>query len=63
MQSIIQPKLQKLISFLKSQVDQPLIVRNIFKALFTDIFTAFAFSEMEDIYFLERLRTGPNTMK
>jgi hypothetical protein len=63
MQSIIQPKLQKLISFLKSQADQPLIVRNIFRALFTDVFTAFAFSEMEGTHFLERLRTGPNTMK
>jgi hypothetical protein len=64
LQSIFQTRLQKLVSFLESQADgQPLIVRNLFRVLGADIFTAFTFSETEGTHFLDRLRTGPNTMK
>jgi hypothetical protein len=63
-QSIIQHTLRKLVIYLQSQTDgQPVIVRNVFRALITDVFTAFAFSEMEGTIFLDKLRTGPNTMK
>ena len=42
---------------------RPLVVRNLFRALQADIFTAFAFSEQEGTTFLDDLRVGPNTME
>ncbi|KAG7004303.1 cell division control protein 45 [Physcia stellaris] len=42
---------------------RPLVVRNLFRALQADIFTAFAFSEQEGTTFLDDLKVGPNTME
>ena len=39
----------------------PLVVRNLFRALQADIFTAFIFSEEEGTTFLDNLKVGPNT--
>lgn len=41
----------------------PLVVRNLFRALQADIFTAFVFSEEEGTTFLDNLKVGPNTME
>ena len=71
-QSIIKTRIAKLIRFIDAQISTenssfgktgPLVVRNIFRALQSDIFTAFAFSEQSGTVFLERLRSGANTME
>ena len=41
----------------------PLVVRNIFRALQADIFTAFAFADGEGTEFLDHLKEGPNTLE
>ena len=71
-QSIIKTRTARLLRFIEGQISTesssfgktgPLVVRNIFRALQSDIFTAFAFSEKSGTAFLERLRSGANTME
>ena len=72
MQYIIKTRTGTLLRFIDEQVSTedasfgksgPLVVRNMFRALQADIFTAFAFSEADGTTFLERLRSGANTME
>ena len=72
MQNIIKSRTVTLRRFVDEQVSNenssfgksgPLVVRNMFRALQADIFTAFAFSEKDGTSFLERLRSGANTME
>ena len=71
-QSIIKTRTVKLLRFVEGQVSVenssfgktgPFVVRNLFRALQSDIFTAFAFSEKSGTAFLDRLRSGANTME
>ena len=71
-QSLIKERTSKLLHYLDQQMSPahadtgtsgPIVVRNVFRALQADVFTAFAFSESEGTTFLDNLRTGPNTME
>lgn len=68
-QNIIKTRTTTLLRFIAGQISNeigvsgPLVVRNVFRALQADIFTAFAFSEKEGTSFLDRLRSGANTME
>lgn len=71
-QAIIEARVAKLLTFIHNQSGNgealasstgPLVVRNLFRALQADIFTAFAFSEQEGTTFLDNLKAGPNTME
>ena len=70
-QNIIKSRTARIIKFFGQQTSAgassgrsgPIIVRNVFRALQADIFTAFAFSETEGTNFLENLKTGPNTQE
>ena len=41
----------------------PVVVRNVYRALQADLFTAFAFAEGEGTHFLDHLGEGPNTVE
>lgn len=71
-QNIIKTRTATLLRFIEKQISNgnssfgksgPLVVRNMFRALQADIFTAFAFSEIDGTSFLDRLRSGANTME
>lgn len=71
-QNIIKSRTAKILNFIGQQTSTnasslgksgPIIVRNVFRALQADIFTAFAFSEADGTNFLENLETGPNTQE
>ena len=71
-QAIIEARVAKLLNFIHRQSGNgealasstgPLVVRNLFRAVQADIFTAFAFSEQEGTTFLDNLKAGPNTME
>ena len=71
-QRLIRAHTAKVISFLNKQASEvsidhaitgPIIVRNVFRALQSDIFTAFAFSEEHGTRYLENLKQGPNTLE
>ena len=69
-QHILKSRTAKLAHFLSNQTTTSrtgrsghLIPRNFIRALESDIFTAFAFSEAEGTNFLNALRPGANTMK
>lgn len=71
-QALFKARVAKLLNFLHHQSGNgetlpgstgPLVVRNLFRALQADIFTAFAFSEQEGTTFLDNLKVGPNTME
>ena len=69
-QHVFKTRTQKLIQFLSSQTTAiptgrsgHLIPRNIFRALGTDIFTSFAFSDAEGTGYLDELRAGANSMQ
>lgn len=71
-QNIIKSRTAKVLKFIGQQTSTnasslgksgPVIVRNVFRALQADIFTAFAFSETDGTKFLENLKTGPNTLE
>ena len=69
-QRTIKTRTIKLIRFLSNQTSANpsgtfgyLIPRNIFRALGTDIFTAFAFSDAEGTRYIDELRAGANTME
>lgn len=69
-QHILRTRTAKLIQFLSNQSSVSpvgksghLIPRNFIRALETDVFTAFAFSDAESTRFLNKLRAGANTMK
>lgn len=71
-QNIIKSRTVKILKFIGQQTSTnasslgksgPIIVRNVFRALQADIFTAFAFSETDGTNFLENLKTGPNTQE
>ena len=69
-QQILGTRTAELTRFLSSQTTASptgksghLIPRNFIRALGTDIFTAFAFSDVEGTKFLHRLRAGANTME
>ena len=49
--------------FAKSGISAPVVVRQVFRALQADIFTAFVFSETEGTTFLDKLEGGPDTME
>ncbi len=71
-QNIVKTRTATLLRFIDGQISNentvfgisgPLVVRNVFRALQADVFTAFAFSEKDGTSFLDRLRSGANTMK
>lgn len=71
-QNIIKSRTAKILKFIGQQTSThpsylgktgPMIVRNVFRALQADIFTAFAFSETDGTNFLENLKAGPNTQE
>lgn len=71
-QNIIKSRTAKVLDFIGQQTSTnasplgksgPVIVRNVFRALQADIFTAFAFSETNGTKFLENLKAGPNTLE
>lgn len=70
-QRLIKSRVSKLLSFIESQTNavssdeggHPVIVRHLFRALQADIFTAFAFSDVEGSAFLDNLKCGANTME
>ena len=72
MQSIIKSRVAKIMGFLEMQSSSnstfhgssgPIVVRNVFRALQADVFTAFAFAEGEGTNFLNHLEKGPNTIE
>ncbi len=71
-QNIIKTRNAKLLRFIDEQISNansssgktgPLVVRNIFRALQADTFTAFTFFEQNGTSFLDRLKSGANTME
>ena len=71
-QNIIKTRTATLLRFIDQQISTedfsfgksgPLVIRNMFRALQADIFTAFAFSEKDGTSFLERLKSGANTIE
>ena len=69
-QDLVKARTAKLLRFINHQstIDRfavgktgPLVVRNLFRALQADIFTAFVFSEEEGTTFLDNLKASPNT--
>ncbi|KAL9637707.1 MAG: hypothetical protein Q9164_002032 [Protoblastenia rupestris] len=71
-QDLIRSRTAKVVRFIETQTSNtetshgssgPIVVRNVFRALQSDIFTAFAFSDEDGTRYLNRLRTGPNTME
>ena len=68
-QSIISSCTSKLVDFLEKHTDnisthcKPVVVRNVFRALQSDLFSAFAFSEEAGTAYLDRLQVGPNTLE
>ena len=71
-QNLLKARTAKLLHFIDHQSSSdgfsagktgPLVVRNLFRALQADIFTAFLFSEEEGTTFLDNLKVGPNTME
>ena len=71
-QDLIRSRTAKVVRFIETQTSNaetshgssgPIVVRNVFRALQSDIFTAFAFSDEDGTRYLHRLRTGPNTME
>lgn len=71
-QTLIKARTTKLLHFLDHQLSidvssvrktGAVVVRNVFRALQADIFTAFAFSEAEGTTFLDNLTVGPNTLE
>ena len=71
-QNLLKARTAKLLRFInhQSSIDGfsvgktgPLVVRNLFRALQADIFTAFIFSEEEGTTFLDNLKAGPNTIE
>lgn len=71
-QSIIKSRVAKIMNFLERQSSSnstfhgssgPVVVRNVFRALQADVFTAFAFAEGEGTDFLNHLGKGPNTLE
>ena len=71
-QNIIKVRVAKIMNFLERQSSSnstfhgssgPIVVRNVFRALQADVFTAFAFSEGEGTNFLNHLENGPNTVE
>lgn len=71
-QQLIKARTAKLRRFIDRQADSdrfspgktgPIVVRNIFRALQADVFTAFAFSEHEGTRYLDKLEEGANTLE
>ena len=71
-ENIIRTRTSKLLQFIDEQISTenssfgksgPLVVRNMFRALQSDIFTTFAFSGKAGTSFLESLRRDANTME
>ena len=69
-QRILRTRTAKLIHFISNQIATKstgssghLVPRNLIRPLGTDIFTAFAFSELEGTSFLDELRAGANTIE
>ena len=71
-QDLVKARTAKLLHFIHHQTSLdgfsvgktgPLVVRNLFRALQADIFTAFVFSEEEGTTFLDNLKAGPNTIE
>ena len=71
-QNIIKNRVEKLANFIDQQTSRnkssfgktgPIVVRNAFRALQADIFTAFTFSEADGTRFLDNLKTGSNTLE
>ena len=71
-QDIITSRVAKLVSFVGRQISSdetfhgasgPIVIRNVFRALQVDIFTAFAFADEAGTNFLDYLKKGPNTLE
>ncbi|GAD93462.1 hypothetical protein PVAR5_2072 [Paecilomyces variotii No. 5] len=68
-QQIIQSRIEKLIKFIKSAVEedskktQPIVVRNIYRAMQSDISTRFAFSDFYGTDWLDKLNGRVNESK
>ena len=71
-QYIIVSRAAKFVRFIESQVSGkdpgrknncPIVIRNVFRALQADIFTAFAFSDADGSRFLDNLKGGANTLE
>ena len=71
-QNLIKSRVAKVVNFLERQTSSndtfhgdsgPIVVRNVFRALQADVFTAFAFDEDEGTEFLDHLQSGPNTLE
>lgn len=71
-QKIIKNSAEKLVHFIEQQTcldytgrrrSGPIVVRNAFRALQADVFTGFAFSEVDGTNFLDNLTVGPNALE
>ena len=71
-QYIVQSRAAKVVRFIESQVSGKdlggedhcsIVIRNMFRALQADIFTAFAFSDADGSRFLDNLKGGANTLE
>ena len=71
-QALIRDRTAKVADFIEKQTKSdgalhatsgPIVVRNVFRALQSDIFTAFAFSDAHGTCYLENLKFGPNTLE
>ena len=71
-QNLIKARTEKLLHFVNEQTSMcrttlgksgPIVIRNLFRALQADIFTAFAFSEEGGTHFLANLKAGANTVE
>jgi len=71
-QDLIKARTSKVTRFFEKQTSSdttfhgnsgPVVIRNVFRALQSDVFTAFAFSDLDGTRYLDNLKKGPNTLE